>query len=166
MLVLIPATVNGSPFTLDALEQFIQNPKQGHATKYQCYWDKAKKELGNQSCAKSYWALMTKDVLPYSSSKTYTDQCKLVQNYGQKAKVLYQVPSILEAAASILLEHVQGGTRLYSNNPFTYTHCHDKVEGFQVAVGGFGPAGFNVDYSRSRGYVDNVSVGVAVVRKL
>ena len=144
MLVLIPRTVNGMPFTLDALEQLIQHPKQGHTTKYRYYPEEAKKALGNHSPPTSYWILMTKDVLPDSRAKTYADQCALVENCGQKARVPYQVPSTLESATSILLEHVQTGTRLYNNEPWTYTRCQEKVAGWQMAVGGFHPAGLSV----------------------
>ena len=161
MLVLIPKTVNGAPFTLDALGELIQRPKQGPATKYDYYWDEAKKALGNQSPPKSYWILMTKDVLPDSRSKSYDDQRKIVQNCGQKARAAYQVPTALESATSILLEHVQSGTRLYTNEPCTYTRCQEKVAGYQMAVGGFGPGGLDVSYSND----DYDYVGVSCVRK-
>ena len=167
MLVLIPATVNGALFTLDTLEQLIQHPKQGYATKYEYYEKEIKKALGNQSPPKSYWVLMTKDVLPNSISKSFVDQCALVENCAQRARVPYQVPTILESATSILLEHVQTGTRLYSCEPWIYTRCQEKVEngwnvaGYQRAVGGFGPGGLNVVGNN----VGFVSMGVASLRK-
>ena len=105
---------------------------------------------------------MTKDVLPDSRSRSYTDQFKLVERLSEKAKLPYQVPTTLEAAVTILLEHVQSGTRLYSDNPLTCTRCHENVAGRQMAVGGFSAAGLLVDYAH---YCDGDCLGVACLRK-
>ncbi|NRA91011.1 MAG: hypothetical protein HRU43_07815, partial [Simkaniaceae bacterium] len=63
VLVLIPKTVNGKPFTLNLLQELIQNPKEKTATDFRFYSRPVKEVLGYTSIENSYWVLMTKDVL-------------------------------------------------------------------------------------------------------
>ena len=163
LLVFIPAMVNGKPFHLDALEELIKSPKTGHQTKYHYYDSDVKKELGTKS-TRSHWALMTRDVLPNSRSKKYEDQKGLVANHAQRSGIPYELPIALDAATAILMEHVQTGNRLYSDEPYTYTRCQEKVYGNQwlVAIGAFGAGGlsvnFNFDWERG-------NLGVGALRR-
>ena len=93
---------------------------------------------------------MTKDVIPGSRGKSYAEQQCLVAGLVGG----YAVPLLLDAAVCILLEHVETGVRLFSDDPSTYTRCQEQVEGrWQVVVGGFASAGlivnphiYNLDY--------------------
>ncbi len=169
-LVLIPRTVNGKPFNLNALERLIQHPKQGHATRYRSHgWDKLKAEFGDQSPYASYWILMTKDVLPGSTLKTRSSQFQLVDSYSKKAQVPYQVPSALESATSILLEYVQSGTWRI---PFTCTRCQEIVKEGPICVGNYCPSFGSYQSTPDDLYLGNFSgndvdssVGVAPLRK-
>ena len=70
LLVLIPAKVNGKPYNLNLLGELIQHPKGGgHATKYRYYGSDVRKQFGAQSPGRSYWVLMTRDVLEGSRSR-------------------------------------------------------------------------------------------------
>ncbi len=148
LLILIPATVNGRPFTLNSLSELIQKPHGGgKATRYNDYWDPIKKEYGNIAPAASYWMLITKDVIPESRSKTYDTQKQRLATYNQKSQLPYEIPHLLESATSILMEHVQSGTWLYSNNPITYTRCQERVfyyPDWPLVVGGFAAGGLDV----------------------
>ena len=159
LLVLIPKTIDGQPFTLNRLGELIQNPKQGHKTKYDYYDNDVKNELGSGSPSSSYWVLMTRDVIPGSRSKSYQDQVKLVQSYSS-----YELPGALEAAIAILMEHVVSGKRLYGDNPYTYTRCQEKVNDSQwpVTIGGFAAGGLGVDYYYDDDYDHD---GVGALRK-
>jgi len=149
MLILIPKTVKGKPLTLNTLQALIQKPRQGHATKYSYYSETVKKKIGDQSISKSYWALMTKDVVPNSLNKTYSEQQAFIEEP-------YAVPGALEMAIAILLHHVKSGERLYSDKPETYTRCQDEVSrewGSRVVVGSFGASGLSViDYYDDKSY--------------
>ena len=113
LLVLVPETVDGKPFTLNLLGELIQSPKAGsYGTKYRCYDDAVKQALGNLSSSRSYWVLMTRDVLPNSRGKTYEDQKKLVAEHAQRESLPYEIPRALEAATAILLHHARTGERL------------------------------------------------------
>lgn len=154
MLILIPKTVNGKPLTLNYLGDLVRYPKQGKAT--QCtYYEKNiayvddshnMREAKSQSPQRSYWVLMTRDVIPGSRNKSYDDQVRLIKEFGQKAKVSYEVPNLLEAVTSILVEHLRTGKQLYSNNPMTYTRCHKEshIKG-RFVVGGFAAGGLCVN---------------------
>ena len=159
LLTLIPATVNGSPLTLNSLGELIKAPKAGHKTEYRYHNDYVKKELGDQSTS-SHWALMTRDVVPESRNKNNAAQKKLIASYAQKSGQPYVLPKALDAAVSILMEHVSTGKRLYKDSPWTYTRCQESVNEDQwpVAIGGFAAGGLVVIYD-GRWDVDDVGVG-------
>ncbi len=163
MLTLIPQTVNGKKLTLNSLSELIQNPKAGHKTKYSDYNGIVKKELGSQGVQKSHWALMTQDVIPESRNKSYKEQKRLLHSYAQKSHTSYALPTALEAAVSILMEYVANGKRLYSDDPYTYTRCLEKVHNNQwpAAIGGFAAGGLAVSYD----LWDFDSSGVGALRK-
>jgi tetratricopeptide (TPR) repeat protein len=158
VLVLIPATVNGQPFTLKSLGELIKNPKTGPATQYRNF------KLGEYQDApvsQSYWTLMTRDVLEGSRSQNYATQQSQVTTLAQKTGISYVVPKLLETTTAILMHHVTTGQKIYSDSPYTWTRCQEKWnKDWQVVVGGFSSAGLDVGY-----YSDNGYVGVGCSRK-
>ena len=146
LLALIPSHVGGQPLTLDYLRELIKFPQRGgYGTKYEFYGDVIREAIGNQSPGKSYWVLMTRDVLDESRSKSYEAQCKLVLDHANRTGLAYEVPGALEAAVVMLLHHARSGERLYSDNPWTYTRCRDKgTNDYPVVVGGFSSGGLSV----------------------
>lgn len=154
LLVLVPQTVNGQPLTLKLLGELVQKPLQGNATKYRSFY---LGEYKDPPAPASHWALVTRDVLPGSRSKPYAEQQKIAQGYSG-----YQVPTILDATTAILMEYVRSGTRLYGDNPWTYTRSQEKYnKNWQLIVGGFSAAGLLVNYYRD----DGEYVGVGGLRK-
>jgi hypothetical protein len=164
LLVLIPATVGGVPFTLTQLGELIKRPKNGgHSTKYSYDDERIEAQIGAQSPPRPYWLLMTRDVLPGSRRAGYARQKKLVAGYASRKSVPYELPSVLEAATAILIHHAREGERLFGDAPWTYTRCQEVVDGHNPAiVGGFGSSGLVVSYSGGCGYG---SSGVACCRK-
>ena len=164
LLTLIPQTVNGKPLTLDTLEELIKSPqKGGHATQYRNYSEYVKKELGAKSFA-SHWVLMTRDVIPDSRNKSYDEQKALVRRHAEQSGISYELPTALKAATAILMHHVRSGERLYSDSPYTYTRCIEKVDRdkWPLAIGGFASGGLAVIH----GLADHVHSGVGCLRKL
>jgi 50S ribosome-binding GTPase len=166
LLVLIPATVDGAPFTLNLLGALIRHPKNGgHKTEYRYYNDDTKTQLGEKSPDCSYWLLMTREVLEGSRHKSYGDQKDLVAQCAKKTQQPYELPGVLEAAAAILLHHARTGERLLGDDPWTYTRCRDLVayEGtnYPAVVGGFDSSGLNFYYY----FIDLSSLGVVCSRK-
>jgi hypothetical protein len=163
LLVLIPKRVGGAPLTLNLLQKIIEQPKKGHATKYRYYDSNVKNELGDKQVEKAYWVLMTADVIPGSRNKSYDVQKKLLQDCAKKSSVSYTLPTTLEAATAILMNYVASGKRLYSDSPYTYTRCQEKVYNnqFPAVVGGFGAGGLGV----YRNHCDSAACGVGGGRK-
>src|SRR5205823_2200245 len=87
VLVLIPKTVNGTPLTLNTLDSLVKAPKQGTATVYDQFWPPAQRQYGDVGIEKSYWLLMTRDVLEGSRGKFYDGQ---IASYAQKAQAPYE----------------------------------------------------------------------------
>ena len=165
LLVLIPATVHGKPYHLNLLEELIQHPKGGgYSIEYDYYDSDVQEQLGTQSPGRSYWVLMTREVLEGSRGQTYKNQKALVAGHAKRTQLPYELPGALEAATAILSHYVRSGERLYPNSPWTYTRCRELGDGqWPVVVGGFSSEGLVVGVS----YVPNSSYGgVAGLRKL
>ena len=128
---------------------------------YRYIWSTIVDELGDKPADESIWLLMTKDVLPGSRSKSYSQQKNIVAELAKKTGVSYQVPTTLEAATCILAEYSRSENRLFSDRPWTYTHCQENVQGYRMIVGGFAPAGLDV----SRDIYVSDDIGVAALRK-
>ena len=167
LLILIPASVNGKPFSLNLLGELIEHPRGGgYATKYRYYNSDVREQFGAQPPARSYWVLMTRDVLEGSRNQWYSAQESLVAEHASRTGLPYELPGALEAATAILLHHVRSGERLYADVPWTYTRCQELVaykdSHYPVAVGGFAPWGLDVrDFNDDN---DN-GLGVACFRK-
>jgi hypothetical protein len=164
LLVLIPATVGGVPFTLNGLGELVKHPSHGgHRTECRCYHGRVKAQMGAESPPRSYWVLMTRDVLPGSRNTGYAHQKAIVAGYASREGVPYALPSVLEAATAILMHHAREGDRLFGDYPWTYTYCQEVVDGrCPAVVGGFGSSGLIV-YPNIR--FDFDIVGVACCRK-
>jgi hypothetical protein len=147
LLVLVPAAVDGAPFTLNLLGELIQRPKNdGHKTQYGYYGDKVRAQFGEKSPGRSYWLLMTRDVLRGSRGRSYVVQKGMVAKSAKKAKQPYELPSALEAATAILMHHACTGTRLLGDDPLTYTRCQELIDGqHPVIVGGFESLGLSAN---------------------
>jgi NLR family CARD domain-containing protein 3 len=164
LLVLVPATVDGRPFTLNLLGGLIKTPQGGGSKTEYGYYDSAvQKELGTRSPRSSYWVLMTRDVLPGSRIKTYDAPKALVAAHASRLGLPYEMPDSLSAATAILLHHARTGERLYTDAPRTYTRCQEKVLGnkYPVVVGGFSSRGLYVSCDS----IVSSYVGVSCLRK-
>ena len=164
MLVTLPKGFTLNTLGMLAKKYFPQNPNG-----YGYIWERILKEHGDRSIDKLTWLLMTKDVLSGSRHRAYAQQQTMVATLATQSHVAYEVPSILEAVACIFAQYFRSSligsngppTRLFSDNPRTYTRCKENVDSYQVVVGGFAPAGLLVSY---RVY-DFDDFGVAGLRK-
>ena len=147
--------------TLKSLGELAKKYFSQYSDGYRFIWSAIVQELGDKSIDKSHWVLMTKDVLPGSRNKSYGEQQKIVADLAEKSLISYEVPETLESAACILSQYFGSNIRLFSDNPWTYTRCKENVQGYQVVVGGFAPAGLCVSYDD----YDDDSIGVAALRK-
>jgi hypothetical protein len=167
LLVLIPAKVDGEPFTLSLLSELIKSPKGGVETQYRYYNGEVQSQVGNNAPAGSYWLLMTRKVLPESRDKTYTDQKAIVAGHASCTGLSYELPKALEAATAILMHHVRTGERLYGGNPHIWTRCQELIrhrsEDVPLLVGGFASSGLGV--SRDSFVGSFLNFGVAGCRK-
>lgn len=129
---------------------------------YRYIWPTIVDELGDKAVDEFVWLLMTKDVLQGSRSKSYSQQKNIVAELAEITGVPYQVPTTLEAATCILAEYSRSENRLFSDSPWTYIRCQENVQGYQMVVGGFAPAGLGVS---NRDDYDCDDFGVAALRK-
>jgi hypothetical protein len=168
LLALVPATVDGKPFSLDLLGELVQHPKGGGcSTKYQRNYTPStvQDQCGSQSPQASYWVLVTRDVIEDSKNRDYAYQQALVAQHATRTGLPYELPGVLEAATAILSHYARSGERLYAGVPRTYTRCQELVmwagSGSAATIGDFSSEGLNV----SRGGDDCDSRGVSCLRK-
>ena len=106
--------------------------------------------------------LMTRDVLPESKHKSYSDQCKLVEDHAARAGLNYVLPGALEASVVMLLHHVRSGD---DSDTDTYIRCRDKDTNGCPVIVKFEEPSLQVSSNNSVSCYD-FGRGVAVLRKL
>jgi hypothetical protein len=174
MLVFIPKFINRKPLTLKSLGDLAKQYFPENEDGYRIFWPYMARAIGNNTIDKSGWRLMTTDVLEGSRRISFDDQTKgstqsqrktqkqCVADLAKKTLVNYEVPTPLDAAACMLVQYFKDShTRLFSDDPLTYTRCQERGCDYQVVVGGFASSGlgiFSADY-------DRVMIGVAALRK-
>jgi hypothetical protein len=170
LLALIPAAVDGEPFSLNLLEELIQRPKGGgYPTRYRYYAGNVQATLGDQlpdvdPSTGSYWVLMTRDVLPGSRNETYSHQQALVATHARRTGLAYELPGVVEAATVILSHYVRSGERFYTD---AHTRCQELVDGqYPPVVGGFSLRGLLVLSGHDGDDRSGVICGVSGLRKL
>jgi hypothetical protein len=157
MLVRLPKTLNGG-LTLKNLGELAKKYFLDSDTGYRFISSNVVDELGNISIQKSCWVLMTKDVLPGSHNKSYSEQQNIVAGL-----IGYEVPKSLESAACILSQYFDLNIRLFNDHPTIYARCKDKIRGYQLAVGGFESTGLGFFVNDGSKNAD--AVGIAALRK-
>ena len=147
LLTLIPATVGGEPLTLNSFAELIKiSQNGGQGTKYLHYDSTVKAEFGAKPAGASHWALMTRDVVEGSRSKSYADQRALAVQKAKKLGTCYMLTPILSGVVSISCHHVAGGGRLFPDLPHTYSRCLESVSNgkWPAVFGGFSLGGLVV----------------------
>lgn len=135
MLVLVPSTLNGMPFSLEQLLTIARSPRAGRCTRYR--WNDSN-ELEAKPVEKSRWVLMAKYLMDMSLNKSYAEQAKLLEDFNQRSQTDYQIPNVIDAVTTILADFVRTGKRRLKNIPAVYTRCQEfTVEKKPLAVGGF-----------------------------
>jgi hypothetical protein len=159
MLVRLPKTLSGQ-LTLKSLGELARKffPESYTGSRYG--WSSIVAALGDTPIDKSCWVLMTKDVLPGSRSKSCAQQQAIVTALAANTLIPFKVPTVLEAAVCILSQYVERKTRLFGDNPWSYTRCKDEIQGDHTIVG-FAPDGLRVGRNC---YVSGI-VGVAALLK-
>ncbi len=155
-LTYFPKTVNGKPLTPNNFEELIQNPKEGHAAKYDYFWPAARQEHGDTPIERAHWTLSTKDVIEGSKGKTEDELLALAKSIGPG----WGVPTALGAVVSTVSEYTATGVRRLGIDSFTFTLCQEQTSGMNLAVGGFAPSGLDVS-----NHFINDSLGVVSQRK-
>lgn len=183
MLVLIPATVirvvNGQPvtvaLTLRSLCEIVEKPLEGNPTRRSSWNPKFFeffKKIADEPVSKSYWVLMTKDIIPNSQNKL----CQEHEAFLSESHSIYgcQFPKAVEAAACIFTQYVSSEIRYKF-----YTRCHetwqqDKVDVDatgdpygSLVVGGFDELNFDEGLTLGfTGNIDRRGVGIAPLLNL
>lgn len=129
ILVLIPATLNGEPLTLDRFNAFLKS----HDAPKMPSWCSLS---GPMATRRSYWALISKGCIKDSNNKTFSQQCELIRQLGNN----YQVPSLIEMVFGMYLQHRAHKDNLYVS---TRTRCkgtHGRylasgiLEGYELSL--------------------------------
>ncbi len=147
--------------TFNKLMKLAASPKQGNAAKFEFIWGDALKAFGDTPVDKTYRVAITNNVLKGSRSLSVDMQHELVKKMG------CEMPRTLPAATLAILTYMSSRavspTRLYSDEPYTYTSCAEQIGLYTLVVGGFAPAGLVVSNVHDFG---GEHYGVGCLRKL
>lgn len=130
ILCLIPDTTNGKPFTLKSLQTLVAQPQNGPTATLRYpqgfIWKKNKGAL-DQTMEKATWVLMTKEGIPLSPGKSYSEQEKILNDKG------YQIPTGLVAATCIFAHFLDSEEKLNENSMI----CCQNTKESCVLLGNF-----------------------------
>ena len=148
ILVLIPATLNGEKLTLERFKTLLDSRDGPKITRWLPGGN------GNNHAAVSYWALISKDCIQGSKSKTYAQQKQMVAQLGDR----YRLPKFIEMVFGLYLQEVTHHDNLYANS---WGRCEEMhSDRYPMACRGFGGGG-GVSYQDD---VARIKMGVGVFR--
>lgn len=130
-------------FSLDVLMNFAQRPKVGNPVQFKNLDDEKLGELRKQTLSKSYRVIVTNNILSRTRTKNYDKKMRLMEKAG------LELPTTLEAVTVAVTMFVRSGpfqVRLFSDRPYTYTYCQEKIKHDRMLVGGFNSRGLDVDF--------------------
>jgi hypothetical protein len=158
MLVWIPETIKGKPLTIKSFGELLKEKPEfsNNQTGYRYIQDEILQQEGDKP-VESCWVLMSTDVLPGSRNKDYTDQQAMIEGLNVNSQHRWRFPKVAEAIVCIAAVYLKSDQRLFSDEPWTFTRCQDRVEDLQIIVGGFASSGIRVD---NNSYVSDY-IGVA-----
>ena len=157
-LVLVPASIDGKPLTLNALRALATEAGKGRDPSFfvrQIWHDN--EAFANKPLEKSTWVLEYETVAPKSTNLMDAEQVALVEKLPN-----HRTAKILEHVGAMVFNDLENGERIY---PDIYGRCEERsASGARVRAGNFSANGpyfvGNSDGHRS------AYLGRAVVRKL
>lgn len=147
--------------TFNKLMRLAQSPKQGRVTRIKDFGDhQIAKNFGNIPIDRTYRVIITNNILEKSRRTPRCHQEGIVELLG------CQLPGVLEVATLAILTYISSTkilpTRLYNDNPRTYTNCLEQISSFWVIVGGFTAQGLEI----SPCCFSNTDTGIGVSQRL
>ena len=144
--------------TFNKLVELAGAPRQGEAAKFQYIWDDFQTAYGDEVVTKTYRIAITNNVLEESRRKSVAEQKALVGRF------VTRMPKTLEAATLCIVTFISAYPKQpFGDEPWTYTRCEENINGYQMLVGGFSPAGLRVDCIT---YFGNARNGVGAVSEV
>lgn len=143
--------------TINRIGHLVQPKLPETETGYRYMSDRTVQRYGETPIEQSYWVVLTTGVLDDSRDKSFAEQTALVERLAARTQLTYEVPRALEVIACVFAKYLSSSTRIFSNNPSTYTYCAESVDHSQVVIGGLSPSGLCVCFF----YYDNDCLGVA-----
>ena len=146
-----PKTINGQPTTINYFGTLLGaklNPPQ--PTGYSFIWDEIQQQLGDVPVEKGEWLMILTygdGLVPESRGKSFSEQQALVKAINEKGQGECQVLHLIDAMTGIFAIFVKSKSqkRLYGDKPLTLPRCQEKIENYQLVVGGFAPGGLVVN---------------------
>ena len=155
MLVLIPTNINGTPLTINNFETLLNLEDLGLTSAYRGFDQIIKKDLGCNAIYRSYWVLMTRDVIPESKNKE-------LEMFDKNE--LYNLPTTLEAIICILTEYIKNRTTCFKDDREpVFTRCSETTEKDKLpaVVGSLNEKGLFLTHD----FFDDDFGGIAAIRR-
>lgn len=171
ILMLIPKSINGEEEILAGFSRLIKRSlKNEYGNGMNISIDPLLLNIlrKHHQSQPSHWVLMTKDVIPGSTNKTYDEQEILVKKLAQESNAPYEIPTALDALICIYMYFVNCGIRLFNDDPKNYTRCQiinkNSADELNVVIGNFSLD--HLDVRSILPFLKHSDIGAAVLRKL
>ncbi len=100
-LVRIPKTLNGQ-LTLKSFRELTKKHFDNPNTSFNQISNQTSYDLGDVSIDKSYWVLITNEILPKTNTVDQLNKKQLVTTLSEETGIQYRIPNILEAAVCFM----------------------------------------------------------------
>lgn len=130
VLVLRPSTICNKPYSLQNLKNALISSENEYAKPAlklleDMHITEEASKPAKAEVEKSYWILMTRDLIPGSLNKTYDQQNKLIKEYRKKSGVDYQLANLLDVITCILTTDVSTGVSILGEAIGKTTICEE-----------------------------------------
>jgi len=156
-LVLLPASIDGVPTTVNSLRKFDAQAGKGKDPSFykQDWYDN--EAFANKPLEKSIWVLLHETVAPGTYSKTDLEQVEAIKIFTN-----YETATVIALVGTMAFQYRENGEKIF---PDVYGRCEERSpRGSPVYAGNFDADGLRVGYDFEDGR--RVHLGRAVVRKL
>lgn len=118
-LTLLPAVVDGRPFTLNALREFSTKMGKGKTPSFHKLTAHYGEDFANTSLEKSVWVLEYEEVALGTLGETDSQQLELLRSFPQ-----YRTATLLEHIGTMVLQDLEHGKRMFPN---ALGYCEEQI---------------------------------------
>lgn len=161
MLVWIPQKICGNDLNFRSFKDLVKSILPAKKSGYYHIDQKFEKLNKEYTIKKSFWVMMTKNILNGTLKKTYEQQKFHIDLFSTKMQIDFEVPTVLETTVCMLTEYIRTKKKVCLFPDRIFTRCQEvDNEGVQAGIGNYKDKGFYFSY-----FPINDMMGMAAIKK-